>query len=153
MLIPASVSKNKLDHVVPLNNLSWTVIEDMKGTTGNYDYLFSAKNIDKFVKDKHLVSTTISKVIREYCSGNEDVKKFVTRDIRRTVKTMMGKAGISKEVRDKIQNHALMDVSSKHYDHYDYLKEKLNGLEVWNNYLELIVSPRENVTKLKLNNN
>lgn len=149
MLIPASVSKNKLDHVVPLNDLSWEVIEEMKEITGNYDYLFPAKTIDKFVKDKHLVSTTISKVIREYCSGNKDVKKFLTRDIRRTVKTMMGKAGVTKEVRDKIQNHALMDVSSKHYDRYDYLNEKQDGLCVWNNYLDLIIHPRKNVIQLK----
>jgi hypothetical protein len=50
----------------------------------------------------------------------------------------MGEAGISKEIRDRIQNHALNDVSSKHYDRYDYLTEKRRALEIWedriNNY-------------------
>ncbi len=31
-----------------------------------------------------------------------DVNKFLARNLRRTVKMLMGKAGISKEVRDKI---------------------------------------------------
>lgn len=33
------------------------------------------------------------------------------RDLRRTFKTLAGKAGISKEIRDRIQNHALQDVA------------------------------------------
>ena len=43
----------------------------------------------------------------------------------------MGVAGISKETRDRIQGHAFNDVSSKHYDRYDYFKEKREGLRVW----------------------
>lgn len=63
----------------------------------------------------------------------------------------MGKAGISKEVRVRIQNHVLMDVSSQHCDRYDYMKEKLQGLEVWNNYLELILNSMKNVTHITSN--
>ena len=68
------------------------------------------------------------------------INKFVPRDLRRTFKTLTGKAGISKEVRDRLQNHALTDVSSLHYDKYDYLKEKREAMEIWNNYLENILS-------------
>jgi hypothetical protein len=31
--------------------------------------------------------------------------------LRRTWKTLAGKAGVPKEIRDRIQNHALQDVS------------------------------------------
>ena len=86
--------------------------------------------------------------MREICAKDKDVTKFVPRDIRRTVKTFMGKAGITKELRDRIQNHALTDVSAKHYDRYDYMKEKRNGLTVWNDYLELIINPRKKVTHI-----
>jgi hypothetical protein len=34
-------------------------------------------------------------------------------------------------LRDRIQNHALNDVSSKHYDRYEYLPEKRRALEAW----------------------
>ena len=43
----------------------------------------------------------------------------------------MGELGISKELRDRIQNHAFQDVSSKHYDRYSYLPEKRKALEIW----------------------
>jgi hypothetical protein len=52
----------------------------------------------------------------------------------------MGELGLSKEIRDRINNHALNDVSSKHYDRYDYLKEKQNALDAWGQRLEQIVS-------------
>ena len=54
------------------------------------------------------------------------------RDLRRTWKTLAGKAGLSKEIRDRIQNHALQDVSSKSYDRWSYLPEKREGMERWN---------------------
>ena len=47
--------------------------------------------------------------------------------------------GISKEIRDRIQNHALQDVSSRHYDRYEYLEEKRQAVKVWNDYLEDIL--------------
>ena len=34
-----------------------------------------------------------------------------------------------------IQNHALNDVSSTHYDRYDYLIEKRNAILTWENSL------------------
>lgn len=50
----------------------------------------------------------------------------------------MGGIGVSEELSDRIQNHALQDVSSKHYDRYDYLPEKRKALGSWedrvNNY-------------------
>jgi len=45
------------------------------------------------------------------------------------MKTIMGRLGVSKEIRDRLQNHALSDVSSRHYDRYDYLVEKKQGLD------------------------
>ena len=62
---------------------------------------------------------------------NPEFPLFIGRDIRRTCKTLMGPLLISKELRDRIQNHAFNDVSSKHYDRHDYLEEKRNALELW----------------------
>ena len=42
----------------------------------------------------------------------------------------MGELGITKDLRDRLQNHALNDVSSKHYDRYEYLPEKRQALEM-----------------------
>jgi hypothetical protein len=57
------------------------------------------------------------------------------RDLRRTWKTLAGKAGVPKEIRDRIQNHALQDVSSKSYDRWTYMPEKRAGMEKWNEFV------------------
>jgi len=79
---------------------------------------------------------------------------YVTnRDLRRTWKTLAGQAGISKELRDRIQNHTLQDVSSKSYDRWSYMPEKRNAMDVWDRFvrglLNLTPSGGGNVVSLR----
>jgi intergrase/recombinase len=64
---------------------------------------------------------------------------FTLRDVRRICKTLMGVAGLDKELKDRIQGHAFGDVASKHYERYTYFKEKKNGLKRWADWLEFNV--------------
>lgn len=83
------------------------------------------------------------------------MQPFQPKDIRRTVKTLMGFAGIRKEDRDRFQNHALNDVSSKHYDRYEYLAEKRQVIAVWDDYLGAILSgqSKTNILSFRATNN
>lgn len=51
------------------------------------------------------------------------------------MEALAGKAGVPKEIRDRIQNHALQDVSSKSYDRWTYLPEKRAGMAQWNTFV------------------
>lgn len=62
-------------------------------------------NINRFRKQKNIVS-------------------FIPLDFRRTFKTLGGQLKTIKDIRNRIQNHSLSDVSSVHYDTYDYAQEK-----------------------------
>ena len=53
-----------------------------------------------------------------------------------------GKAGVSKEIRDGIQNHALQDVSSKSYDRWSYMPEKRAGMEQWNTFVTALLGKK-----------
>ena len=53
---------------------------------------------------------------------------------------MAGKAGVSKEIRDRLQNHTLQDVSSKSYDRWNYMPEKRAGMTKWNEFVTALVS-------------
>ena len=66
---------------------------------------------------------------------------FVTnRDLRRTWKTLAGKAGLSKELRDRIQNHTLEDVSSKSYDRWNYMPEERAAMKKWDKFITALLS-------------
>ena len=129
--LPSSRTKNKLAHIIPLNKLALGVIANNPKL--NSIYLFPAQNNIEPLKTDGF-SQAITRLLKTI-----NIEKFVPRDLRRTFKTLTGKAGISKEIRDRLQNHALQDVSSLHYDRYDYLKEKRAAMDIWNDYLSDIL--------------
>jgi integrase len=82
----------------------------------------------------------VTRLIGRYLEERPAVPKFTARDLRRTWKTLAGAAGLSKEMRDRLQNHARSDISSRHYDRYDMLKERREAMEVWSKYLARIIA-------------
>ena len=64
------------------------------------------------------------------------------RDLRRTWKTLAGKAGLSKEIRDRIQNHALLDVNSKSDDRSNHMPEKRAAIARWDKFVRAVLSKK-----------
>jgi len=47
----------------------------------------------------------------------------------------MSKAGVPIHIRDILQQHNKRDVATVHYDRYDYLSEKREGIYIWGKFL------------------
>ena len=107
LLITGEVSKNKRSHLIPLTDSAIKILKVLQGEAPISPFIFPRKNDC----NQHLRTDSFSKAIMRYRQANSEVKAFVARDIRRTCKTLMGELGISKELRDRLQNHALNDVS------------------------------------------
>lgn len=120
-------SKNGLYWVIPVNDIAYDIL--FNNPRLHNDLVFPAEN-----GIEPLRSDGINQATRRLCKQFA-INRFTPRDLRTTFKTLSGKAGLTKEIRDRIQNHALTDVSTKHYDRYDYLKEKQQAMMIWNNYL------------------
>jgi len=145
LLIVADVSKNKRDHLVPLTDSAVEILERLKVENVNDSPFIFSQRLDA---GKHLRTDSFAQAIIYYREHFPDHPVFVARDLRRTCKTLMGEIGVSKELRDRIQNHALQDVSSKHYDRYDYLVEKRRALEQWENRVNHVELATSNVVNL-----
>jgi hypothetical protein len=119
-------------HAVPYNTLMRRSLKVMDEICETSIYPFEGK-----VEGKALHTQSLSRAVTKLYGRHTDKFNgpFTLRDIRRTCKTLMGVAGLSKEVRDRIQGHAFSDVSSKHYDRHDYFKEKQEGLLRWSVWL------------------
>lgn len=126
--LPAARAKNKRDHGIPLTPLALSVLEDIRALYPGAAWVFPARNNPEGTRPWN--ESTLAHGVHEFCriSGMEP---WVPKDIRRTVKTRMGEVGIAKLYRDMVQNHIQNDVSTKHYDRYDYLPEKRTALEKW----------------------
>jgi integrase len=125
-------TKNKLPHIIPLNDMAFDIIKNHP--IQHELYVFPAENNKESLKTDGF-SQSLSRLLDKVT-----IDKFVPRDLRRTFKTLTGKAGITKDIRDRLQNHALQDVSSLHYDMYDYLHEKRAAMVIWNDFLNKILT-------------
>jgi len=125
LTVPPEISKTGDYHVIPLSATATSILEEMEKRYPESDFLFPAETAEG-----HLLSAEYGKQLRKFCE-REPFNKFTPRDIRRTFKTLAGDMGISTEMRDRLQNHKRPGVSAKHYDRYDYLKEKREIIEEW----------------------
>ncbi|UOG93668.1 MAG: site-specific integrase [Candidatus Thiothrix sulfatifontis] len=141
-------TKNGTTHVIPFGDVAEPLLKERMLDTNAGGELFGKI---KSKREEPIDSTTLSHAITKLCR-RINLEHFQPKDIRRTAKTLMGFAGISKEARDRFQNHALTDVSSKHYDRYNYLAEHRQTSAVWDAYLQNILagSPQANVVQLRV---
>lgn len=133
--LPPLRTKSRRWHSIPLTPLTAGLMRELMALNPNASYLFP----NKLSGDRPMHETSLLHGIVKLVADLK-MEKWDTKDLRRTCKTWMGQAGLSKEIRDRLQNHALTDVSSKHYDRYLYLKEKLEALQVWEKFILEAVS-------------
>lgn len=121
-------TKNGKAHTIPLPQIAVDLIESI--TPNEHGWYFPSQ----FDPEKPVSHGTLYAFL--WRQRDRGVLPMVTnRDLRRSFKTLGGKASLSKEIRDRIQNHSLQDVSSKHYDKYSYLDEKRQAMQVWNDFV------------------
>src|SRR5215468_2027083 len=134
-IIDWSKTKNGKPHAIPVPALAAKLIDSM--IPNKHGWFFpAAKDPSKPVS----AATLYSFMWRQRESG---VIPIVTnRDLRRTWKTLAGKAGVPKEIRDRIQNHAFHDVSSKSYDRWTYMPEKRAGMDQWNAFITALLAKK-----------
>lgn len=130
--IPPERIKNKRWHLLPIVPLAKQLLEELLLFSAESEFLMPGRYNPK----ESIHKTSLGHSLKKIQKQNPHYPVFTLRDLRRTVKTRMGELGINKSTRDIIQNHALNDVSSKHYDRWDYMPEKREALEKWSHYLE-----------------
>lgn len=136
-----SRTKNLNPHAVPVPSLAAELLDSI--TPNEYGWFFPSAN-DPTKPVSH--GTLYAFMWRQRERG---VIPYVTnRDLRRTFKTLAGKAGVPKEIRDRLQNHALQDVSSKHYDRWHYMPEKRDGMVKWDAFVRKMLTSQDRSTSM-----
>ncbi len=134
-IIDWTKTKNLQPHAVPVPSLAAELIESI--TPNEYGWFFpSAKDPSKPVSH----GTLYSFIWRQRDRGV--IPHATNRDLRRTFKTLAGKAGVPKEIRDRLQHHAKRDISSKHYDRWNYMVEKRAGMAKWDKFVRAMLAKK-----------
>jgi len=128
-------TKNGSAHSIPLPHQAVTVLERLPANSHGLFFPHHG------APAQCAGAASVLDVIRKFLRKNPGFSPFTPRDLRRTWKTLAGDAGIPKEMRDRLQNHAQRgDVSSRHYDRYDYLVERRAAMAKWAAYLDLVIA-------------
>jgi integrase len=130
IFFPSSSTKNKVPNLVPLCRYAWSEVEKLAANRLGDDLIPRREGAKyaNYGREQNLAQAV--RAARERLGID-----FTARDIRRTFKTLAGEARLSKDIRDRLQNHAQTDVSSAHYDRYDYWEEKQEAVQKWERWL------------------
>ena len=129
--------KTSEPHLVPLTDLHVQLLDEIRSTTHDPRFLFPARGTDG---PRRYDSLTKPVAVFVKHSGTPS---FSARDLRRTFKTLAGSMGISLEMRNRLQGHALVDVGSIYYDRFDYLDQKRDAMEQWAHGLTKIIGSKD----------
>lgn len=126
-------TKNGKAHMIPLPEGALQIMDGLK--PNKHGLYFPRPRYP----DQPSTSDHCRPLIKRYVKET-GAEYFEVRDLRRTWKTLTGMAGITKEMRDRLQNHAMGDVSEKHYDRWSYLPEKLAAMEQWDRFMTNMIN-------------
>jgi integrase len=148
--VPASRMKDKLDHAVPLtpgvlNNIG----ERQKGAKSR-PFVFSTTDGDRpfsgYSKAKAALDKEIATLRKN--EGREPMPAWqLSRDVRRTAKTLMARAGVRPDISERVLAHVIPGVEGI-YDRYEYVAEKKDALERLASLIGRILHPADNVAPL-----
>lgn len=134
--IPGGATKTGVAHVVPIGQHARPVLDVLvaQARLDGHELLCPASH-DPGTSARLNSLTTALQIYRD----RWERPTWTLRDVRRTAKTVLGQQGIPKDHRDRLHGHAMTDVSSRHYDRYDYLAEKREAMAAWDAWLSAIL--------------
>ena len=77
--------------------------------------------------ETHVAATTLSGWAS--AAASEAIDGFQAKRIRSSVETLLASAGVSQDLRGRLQSHGIAGVQARHCDGHDYLPEKRKALE------------------------
>jgi integrase len=152
---------NKQVSIVPLSRLVREIIDAVPiidaGDPEHQDYVFSVSGrhpVPGRSRFKARLDRKLLEALRREAKqaaldpATVALKPWQLRDLRRTARTLMSRAGISVEIAEHMLGHA-MPLIQETYDRHDYLAAKREAFEKLANWITHIVSPPTgNVTRL-----
>jgi len=148
--VPGSRMKAKLDHAVPLTPEVVAIIGGMPNAkTRPFVFSTTAGKLpfSGYSKAKKALDREIAR-LRKADDRDPMPPWTLSRDVRRTAKTLIARAGVRPDISERVLAHVIPGVEGI-YDRYEYLAEKRDALERLAALIERIVNPpADNVTSL-----
>ena len=140
------------EYVVPIGPLALDIFKYLKQAYGDCKYPFPGSRGSGILPDRPMGHDTFDKPLKRFHHFvkeelNTDIPRITLGMIRGSVSTRMNEAKVEKAIKEKIQGHNQRDVTTEHYDIWDFKQEKANAIKKWDGYLtQLIKKPFKSIT-------
>jgi integrase len=139
--LPASRSKNRREHQVPLSDAAIDILKSLpRIERSGFVFTTNARTpVSGFSKAKPALDRAMAELVDE---GSSPIRGWVLHDLRRTVATNLQRLGTRLEVTEAVLNHVsgsragIVGVYQKH----DYAAEKQAALDTWERRLNSIIT-------------
>ncbi len=130
------------EHLIPLTDRALAIIEEVRELTADYPWPFATNHNAPIRLD------SLSTAFTRYCdaleaeakaAGTPTPERFTAKDIRRTAHYLMVDAGLTREQRNLLQNHAQTGIDTRHYNRHDQLPEKREAIRKYDAWLSKII--------------
>jgi integrase len=85
---------------------------------------------------------------KKLAAAERDLPNWQVHDLRRTARTLMSRAGVNRDIAERVLGHAIGGVDGV-YDQHRYDAEKAKALEALAQLVALILTPSDNVTPMR----
>ncbi len=142
--IPASRSKSRREHIVPLPDAAIDIFKSLPHfADGDFAFTTTAGRVP--VTGFSRVKVRIDQILADQ---NTAIENWRIHDLRRTCRTGMARLGVPEIVSERVLNH-LPQGLAKVYNVHEYLDEKRDALTQWAQEVQNIIEPPpESVVKL-----
>jgi integrase len=133
--VPASRSKNRKAHYVPLPPLARDLVVEALKLSGSSAFVFPSPTNGGPIAG-HALSVAMARL------GRGQQNPPTPHDLRRTCATRLSAGGVPAEDVAVVLNHVRADITGRHYDHYQRADEKRAALQRWSKILTAIIEPQ-----------
>lgn len=138
--VTAERSKNGRSHRVPLVDLALGLLEEIRETSGESDWLFPSP---RGKGAEPINGAAVSHAVRNSLKALR-VADVTPHDLRRSGASKMAELGVPRLVIAKVLNHVSADRGvTGVYDRHSYDAEKREALELWGRRLRTLLATRE----------
>jgi integrase len=140
--VPKARYKGRRDHIVPIADEVWSIIDTLPIWPGNDYFIFSTRDgsvpVSGFSKAKLRLDEGALKLMK---ADDPEAKLVYYRihDFRVTCETRLANLGFNQEIRDAVLGHAKPGLQ-KTYNKHGYFNEKMAALTAYTKHLMDIVS-------------
>lgn len=130
---------------VPLTPTAVQLLRDLKALADAIGSSYVLASFHPGAKGEPITEKSLNHAMRRLFAGKAPAlslegERPTPHDLRRTVRTHLGKLGVQRDVSERVLNHAVGEME-KVYDQGDYLRERRTALRKWDAYVARLVGP------------